>query len=187
MGDAYAATYTFNTSVGYTDVPNKQVSSEGGVNGNPINGVVPPSPLISDSVTISNGSSSYSVDGKDYAILEILTANGNAGVTPHLLVARADDLKGNEIYSQVVSSDLPFSITTPFLPLTGNSESYSQTLFDCTTYQVCEGYIVADLTVSLTASGTVPETSTWVMMLIGFAGLGFAGYPAQRKTAALAA
>jgi PEP-CTERM motif len=35
--------------------------------------------------------------------------------------------------------------------------------------------------------GTVPEPSTWAMMLIGFAGLGFAGYRASRKGAALAA
>jgi hypothetical protein len=36
------------------------------------------------------------------------------------------------------------------------------------------------------ASGAVPEPSTWVMMLIGFAGLGFAGYRARKQTAALA-
>jgi hypothetical protein len=30
---------------------------------------------------------------------------------------------------------------------------------------------------------TVPESPTWVMMLIGFAGLGYAGYRASRKTA----
>lgn len=33
----------------------------------------------------------------------------------------------------------------------------------------------------------VPEPSTWAMMLIGFAGLGFAGYRASRRTAAFAA
>ena len=32
-----------------------------------------------------------------------------------------------------------------------------------------------------------PEPSTWAMMLLGFAGLGFAGYRASRKSAALAA
>lgn len=32
----------------------------------------------------------------------------------------------------------------------------------------------------------VPETSTWAMMLLGFAGLGFAGYRGSRKSAALA-
>ena len=30
---------------------------------------------------------------------------------------------------------------------------------------------------------TVPESPTWVMMLIGFAGLGYTGYRASRKTA----
>lgn len=34
--------------------------------------------------------------------------------------------------------------------------------------------------------GTVPEPSTWAMMLTGFAGLGFAGYRASRKSAAVA-
>jgi hypothetical protein len=31
----------------------------------------------------------------------------------------------------------------------------------------------------------IPEPSTWAMMLLGFAGLGFAGYRASRKTTAL--
>jgi hypothetical protein len=34
-----------------------------------------------------------------------------------------------------------------------------------------------------TAAGVVPEPSTWAMMLIGFAGVGFAGYRASRKSA----
>ncbi len=33
----------------------------------------------------------------------------------------------------------------------------------------------------------VPETSTWLMMLLGFAGLGFAGYRSSRKASNLAA
>jgi hypothetical protein len=32
-----------------------------------------------------------------------------------------------------------------------------------------------------TAAGAVPEPSTWAMLLIGFAGLGFAGYRSSRK------
>jgi PEP-CTERM motif len=34
------------------------------------------------------------------------------------------------------------------------------------------------------AAPTVPEPSTWAMMLLGFAGLGFMGYRARRKTRA---
>ena len=33
----------------------------------------------------------------------------------------------------------------------------------------------------------VPEPSTWAMMVLGFAGLGFAGYRKARKTVAIAA
>jgi PEP-CTERM motif len=37
------------------------------------------------------------------------------------------------------------------------------------------------------SAGSVPEPSTWAMMLLGFAGLGYAGYRASRKSVALAA
>jgi hypothetical protein len=44
------------------------------------------------------------------------------------------------------------------------------------------------LTVVITGTtGTIPEPATWTMMLLGFAGLGFAGYRAARKSAARAA
>jgi hypothetical protein len=36
-------------------------------------------------------------------------------------------------------------------------------------------------------AGIVPEPSTWAMILLGFAGLGWAGYRASRRTAAAAA
>lgn len=41
--------------------------------------------------------------------------------------------------------------------------------------------------VFLTGAGSVPETSTWAMMLIGFAGLGYVGWRGRRKTAGAAA
>jgi hypothetical protein len=42
------------------------------------------------------------------------------------------------------------------------------------------GYTGTGLTLTAIA---VPEASTWAMMLVGFAGLGLAGYRASRKTA----
>jgi hypothetical protein len=36
------------------------------------------------------------------------------------------------------------------------------------------------------ATPPIPEPSTWAMMLVGFAGLGYAGWRAQRRTAAAA-
>jgi hypothetical protein len=40
---------------------------------------------------------------------------------------------------------------------------------------------------NVTPPPAVPEPSTWAMMLIGFAGLGYAGHRASRKSAAVAA
>jgi hypothetical protein len=40
---------------------------------------------------------------------------------------------------------------------------------------------------TVSATPTIPEPATWAMMLLGFAGLGFAGYRASRKGAALSA
>lgn len=42
-------------------------------------------------------------------------------------------------------------------------------------------YVAGDVT------ATAPEPSTWAMMILGFAGLGFAGYRKSRKAAAIAA
>ena len=41
--------------------------------------------------------------------------------------------------------------------------------------------------VSAGVAASTPEPSTWAMMILGFAGLGFAGYRASRKAAAVAA
>ena len=40
---------------------------------------------------------------------------------------------------------------------------------------------------TLSSSSPVPEASTWAMMLLGFAGLSFAGYRSSRKAASSAA
>ncbi len=44
-----------------------------------------------------------------------------------------------------------------------------------------------NFTIDIGVTPAVPEPSTWAMMLIGFAGLGYAGYRTSRKSAALAA
>jgi hypothetical protein len=41
--------------------------------------------------------------------------------------------------------------------------------------------------VSVTGTAAIPEASTWAMMLLGFAGLGFLGYRRNRKAVSVAA
>jgi hypothetical protein len=42
-------------------------------------------------------------------------------------------------------------------------------------------------TAGLFGAISVPEPSTWAMMILGFAGLGFAGYRRTRKAVSIAA
>jgi PEP-CTERM motif len=48
-------------------------------------------------------------------------------------------------------------------------------------------FAIDNVTFNQPLSGGTPEPSTWVMMVLGFAGLGFAGYRASRKGVAFAA
>jgi hypothetical protein len=64
---------------------------------------------------------------------------------------------------------------------TGNSNYNS---FASPTYAGPGG---AEVGLQISTAVATPEPSTWAMMGLGFAGLGFAGWRAQRKTAALSA
>jgi PEP-CTERM motif len=70
--------------------------------------------------------------------------------------------------------------------------------YDCTFYSSCRSYAYLENGIWFGGTGplaplspalapSIPEPSTWVMLLLGFAGLGFAGYWTARKCASLAA
>jgi PEP-CTERM motif len=48
---------------------------------------------------------------------------------------------------------------------------------------VCDEFFTSPTSISFVLT-SVPEPSTWTMMLVGFAGLGFAGYRASRRAVA---
>jgi hypothetical protein len=91
----------------------------------------------------------------------------------------------------VSDPDIPVSIIQPFAILSGLSGSGSYSggpvggNFDIFSFS----YQLTPLTIYVTVDGiapSIPEPSTWAMLLIGFAGIGFAGYR-KRKRALLAA
>jgi outer membrane lipase/esterase len=63
---------------------------------------------------------------------------------------------------------------------------------NCNTYEYWDGIhptaaahmVIADA--FLTATGAVPEPSTWAMMILGFAGIGFMAYRRKSKPALMA-
>ncbi len=80
--------------------------------------------------------------------------------------------------------------TTPYVPIGGPTYS-SGTFYDKLTAGG-HGLQIVDQTLFAQPAGasysiSTPEPSTWVMMGLGFAALGFAGYRQARKTAALPA
>ncbi|MGA8587215.1 MAG: PEP-CTERM sorting domain-containing protein [Roseiarcus sp.] len=180
-GDTFTAVFTFNTGVGVTvDVPGTLVSVQGG------SSVAAPSPLVDDATATVNGVT-YNLPGDYYAFLETRSAGGFTNALPYNLFAYVADANGNNISGSVFTTtdppQFPVSITTPF---SANfvDDGLTSISFDCTSGEgTCLGSIDADLTVSLVNESTVPEPSTWIMMAVGFAALGFAGYRKARVAA----
>jgi hypothetical protein len=110
-----------------------------------------------------------------------------------LSVGGAPGDNGNTNGAVLASTDVPFSVllfTQIHATPGGSSSAFIDPYFsidpstpDAQDYQI---FLSAGVE-NIGPAGAVPEPSTWVMMLIGFAGLGFAGWRTSRKTTALAA
>jgi hypothetical protein len=82
---------------------------------------------------------------------------------------------GLSIFVGANDASIPASIITPFsVNLSGSGEFFYRYNGQTTTQ------LTLDVS-SLTVASAVPEPSTWAMLLIGFAGIGFAAYQRQRR------
>jgi hypothetical protein len=90
------------------------------------------------------------------------------------------DVQTGRIFSQAVVTDTapPTITTTTFSDVLAASESIDSTKIIPTITGTFEFE-----SASMTVSSAVPEPSTWAMMLVGFAGLGFAFRRSRRKLA----
>ena len=79
------------------------------------------------------------------------------------LAATGFDFFGPQLYSGLESSPTLLAGTFNLTPLEGT-----------------------DITAQLVVAVAVPEPSTWALMMLGFAGLGFLAYPRKSKSALLA-
>jgi hypothetical protein len=85
------------------------------------------------------------------------------------------------LYISVSHPDIPGSITQPFSissGLTGTGSFHSEYLGNFSYSN--ESFVLSPETITVSVSD-VPEPSTWAMLLIGFAGIGFAAYRRKFK------
>jgi PEP-CTERM motif len=174
-GDAYTTFYIFNTSVGEIHSDPFFNSDLGGVVGI----YAQPSPSLGAVLTINGismgiggGSVGY-LYGIDYGDF-----------------SRSYDLAGDpsrSVYNQMSdpTRSIPVSINMPFsYTVTPANGGYGQGQAMLGIDPVSGAAYLIDLvptTVSVSVPGAVPEPSTWAMMLIGLAGLGFVACHRQKR------
>jgi hypothetical protein len=127
-----------------------------------------PGPISGAIVPVTDGVESFSAGGGDsFTSVGFYVASSDGGFA--LTVLNTRQPIGNQLFTGTTAApDFSALLTdSPIVDLYVQGTSMTGTL-------------------TVTAGG-VPEPSMWVMMVIGFTGLGFAGYRASHKSAAVAA
>jgi hypothetical protein len=182
IGLSWVATYTFDTSLGKRSTS----TTRDNVYGGPYYGSTSTSPVLSSMITINGVGKAVAGSYAGYLNAE---NNGAGGYGEEYHYAGDASSTQAEVLSSFISNNvgsLPGSLTTPFTH-TMDSRDYIKAYYSLNDYNLGPETIFADLA-TLTVSehvAAVPEPSTWAMMLLGFAGVGFAVYW-KRKTGTVA-
>ena len=182
-GDAYTTSYVFDTSIG-TRSTNQFVDSDlGGI------GYAQPSPSLGAVLTINGISVGISgVGAGDFHVVDFGDHSGTS--TPLLsdtgygFIRRVDNAMFDASHTIPISLDAPFNYSDPsgnaghgefiinVLNPNGGNLIYTWASLDPTSVTVTNPSFI---------TYSVPEPSTWAMMLIGFAGLGFVIQRSRRR------
>jgi hypothetical protein len=183
VGLSWVATYTFDTRLGY--IYSSPFGNYNYAYGGSGHAAGYPSPVLSSMITINGVGRAVdgSYYGRDYGYNnDIGTFSRQHHVAENYNYGHHEYLT-NTIYNY--NGLLPASITTPFT-YTVNGSDLGWGFYYLWKGTIPEGIYahIATLTVSKHV-GAVPEPSTWAMMLLGFAGIGFAAYR-KKKTGTFA-
>jgi hypothetical protein len=172
-GLAYTATYVFDTAV-----PGAAKNSVGGTfftYGGGVN-----TPAVSAAMTI-NGHT-FTTNGLGHAELDASNMSSGSFRTYAQANAAFGSQFDNFLETQDPAAPYPTSLSSPFTYTylaVGTSSAYG-------TFKIGGDWLsLSPTTVTLTAA--VPEPSTWAMMILGFAGVGFMAYRRKSKPALMAA
>lgn len=182
-GAVFAADFVFDTTKGITSSP--IYPNYNRTYGGPVYSSWAASPALQWSVTI-NGKTSAEMDG---------------GYGGQIMGASSYPYEQNQQYQEAYSSngsflylgmanafamtagDIPATIDDPFtFNLGPNDFGYGlMSITDSTGATAEAGFLPTTLTYTV---DSVPELSTWMMLVLGFAGLGVAGYRSRRSAVA---
>jgi PEP-CTERM motif len=168
-GDSYVAHYVFDTALGVITKEPGWKGAQGGNFFSPTNPAGPDfaaSPLVSASVTI-NGHSVNIGGGYDDSISGGPSI-GEAAYAVGLYSESWDSINPNPAFPSSITGpftyDIPaFAGTAGFFVIATDDKKAQATIYSLTR-------------LTIEPVEAVPEPSTWAMMLIGFMGLGYAGY-----------
>ena len=188
-GMPYAANFVFNTDLGSSASSATGFSVEGGSS----TGFT--DPLVSASVTVNGVTEN--IPGLYDSELTLCSSSCPSTAAGSLTLYASDYSNGGPTGSTtnnrtylVIDGAFPSSITPgsfTFTPSSGVGYISLSTAANSGNGTVVDTYFEASLTTAtVTVAASVPEPSTWAMMLIAFAGLGFAGYRSWRNAVAAA-
>ena len=168
-GDTLVATYVFNLP----NATDTDIGPTGGFSSGPYGSFV---------------TASLSINGDAAALPAFSTGqiNGETQVEFTGSVLDSEVTAANpqtHLISQVDGMDFSWNLGTPTnISFTPGNDDNAVTQFATAGGDFLEA-TVSNVTVTVTSSSPVPEPSTWAMMLLGFAGLGFFSYQSVRRAA----
>jgi PEP-CTERM motif len=172
VGDTLVATYVFNLDSA-TDSVIDPVT--GGSAGGPYGSFVTASLTVNGVAAVLPDFTTGSLDGETqvFEIGSVLDAEVLIDATPSTnLIALAQGM------------NFSWSLAPPLVDISFDAPDVDAVIQFQTT---AGGFLeadVANVTVTVSSSPAVPEPSTWAMMLLGFAGLGYAGFRQSRTRVA---
>jgi hypothetical protein len=171
-GDAFVVTFEYDTTKGNWVV---QTAMENLIEGGIVYG--DSSPMLKAIVEI-NGVDGPVIDGADNGTIQ--TFAGYPGINNQVYHGATDTdiVDSVSVYKTASSSvgDIPLTIDVPLTVTFASTDvGGGSAIWHVGGNATQASFNAASLTYAYPSSGTAPEPSTWAMMLVGFAGLGYIG------------
>lgn len=190
VGSSYTANFVYDTTLGTPSVSNSSTYND--FTGGTVFGTT--SPVLSATVTVNSQTVSIV---PPYSIAEISAQNtGSFSSQNHLAYLETNNgdayfLNLSKAFVDANNGSIPASLTQPFTASSGVGGTGE---FYLVNFIVVDGSAVFSVNTdiratldTITVSSAVPEPSTWAMMILGFAGIGFMAYWRKSKPALMAA